>query len=58
VLGLDSRRDDTVEFHARELRIATNPPLPISIDGEVLATTPVTARIAAGVIRVMAPASS
>ncbi|MBB3910760.1 diacylglycerol/lipid kinase family protein [Sphingomonas desiccabilis] len=58
VLGLDSRRDDTVTFHARELRIATHPPLPISIDGEVLAKTPVTARIAAGVIRVMAPASA
>ncbi|MFV0622481.1 diacylglycerol/lipid kinase family protein [Sphingomonas sp. ac-8] len=55
VLGLESRRDDTVTFHARELRIATNPPLPISIDGEVLAETPITARIAAGVIRVMAP---
>jgi YegS/Rv2252/BmrU family lipid kinase len=58
VLGLDSRREDIVTFHARELRIATKPPLPISIDGEVLATTPITARIAAGVIRVMAPVSA
>lgn len=58
VLRLDSRREDTVTFHARELRIATEPPLPISIDGEVLAKTPVTAKIAAGVIRVMAPAET
>jgi YegS/Rv2252/BmrU family lipid kinase len=58
VFGLDSRRADTITIHARELRIATNPPLPISIDGEVLAKTPVTAKIAAGVIRVIAPASS
>ena len=58
VLGLDSRREDIVTFHAQELRIATKPPLPISIDGEVLATTPITARIAAGAIRVMAPVSA
>lgn len=56
VLRLRSRRDDTVTFHGTEVRIATDPPLPISIDGEVLAHTPVTARIAAGIIRVMAPA--
>jgi len=31
------------------------PPLPISIDGELLAKTPVTARIARGAIRIAAP---
>lgn len=56
VLRLDARHDDTRDFRGKSLRIATEPPLPISIDGEVLATTPVTARIAAGVIEVMAPA--
>ena len=55
VLGLPSRHDDVREFHGRSIRIATEPPLPISIDGEVLARTPVTAHIAAGVIEVMAP---
>lgn len=55
VLKLESRRVDTVTFHGRSLRIATEPPLPISIDGEVLAHTPVCARIAAGIIQVMAP---
>ena len=53
--GSDARHDDTISFSGESLRIATEPPLPISIDGEVLAHTPVTARIAAGVIRVMAP---
>ena len=55
-LRLDSRRVDTVTFHGHALRIETNPPLPISIDGEVLAKTPVMAKIAAGIIEVMAPA--
>ena len=56
VMGLHARHQDTVSFSGRELRVATEPPLPISIDGEVLAHTPVTAKIACGVIRVMAPA--
>jgi YegS/Rv2252/BmrU family lipid kinase len=49
------RHQDVREFRGKALRLATEPPMPISIDGEVLATTPVTARIAAGVIEVMAP---
>lgn len=56
VLRLPARHEDVREFHGRAIRIATEPPLPISIDGEVLARTPVTAKIAAGVIEVMAPA--
>ena len=55
VLRHDARHDDVVNFSGKSLRIETRPPLPISIDGEVLAKTPVTARIAAGVIEVMAP---
>jgi len=56
VLHLDARHDDTVDFTGTALKIATEPPLPISIDGEVLAKTPVTAHVAAGVIEVMVPA--
>lgn len=56
VLGHAARHEDTRDFHGQSLRIATDPPLPISIDGEVLAHTPVTARIAAGVIEVLVPA--
>jgi YegS/Rv2252/BmrU family lipid kinase len=55
VLRLTARKQTTREFHGRELRVATDPPLPISIDGEVLAHTPVVARVAKGVIEVMAP---
>lgn len=55
VVGSDVRHYDTVTFRGTSLRVTTEPLLPISIDGEVLAHTPVTARIAPGVIEVMAP---
>jgi YegS/Rv2252/BmrU family lipid kinase len=54
-LKLRSRKRTTREFTGRSLRIVTDPPLPISIDGEVLAHTPVIARVATGVIDVAAP---
>ncbi len=54
--GSDSRHQDTVSFSGKALKIDTKPSLPISIDGEVLAHTPVTARVAAGAIEVMVPA--
>jgi diacylglycerol kinase family enzyme len=53
LMGLPARHQDTVSFSGERLRVRTEPPLPISIDGEVLAHTPVEAKIAAGVIRVM-----
>ena len=40
---------------ADPIRLSTDRPMPISIDGEVLAETPVTARIARSAIRVAAP---
>jgi diacylglycerol kinase family enzyme len=43
-------------FEGRSLRVATDPPLPISIDGEVMARTPVTARVAERAIEVVVPA--
>jgi len=55
--GHESRHQDTVSFSGKSLRIDTKPSLPISIDGEVLAHTPVMAEVAAGVIEVMVPAS-
>ena len=51
-----SRHDEVREFRGKSIRVDTVPRLPISIDGEVLAHTPVTARIAAAVIEVMVPA--
>lgn len=50
------RRRTTRAFTGREIRLSTPRPMPISIDGEVLAETPVTARVARQAIRVMAPA--
>ncbi len=53
-VGHDARREHTTSFRGTSIRIDTVPTgMPISIDGEVLAHTPVTARIAAGVIEVM-----
>lgn len=54
-VGHEARHHDTISFTGKSLRISTEPPLPISIDGEILARTPVTAHIAAGAIEVMAP---
>jgi YegS/Rv2252/BmrU family lipid kinase len=55
ILKLRARKRTVREFHGSELRIVTDPPLPISIDGEVLAHTPCTARVASGIIEVAAP---
>ncbi len=57
ILKLRGRERNVREFHGVELRISTDPPLPISIDGEVLAHTPVTAHVAPGIIEVAAPRS-
>lgn len=58
ILRLEARKDDTVAFRGQSLRVATEPPLPISIDGEVLAMTPVVAKVAPAVIDVMVPADA
>jgi YegS/Rv2252/BmrU family lipid kinase len=55
---LPARHRTTREFHAAELRIETRPRQSLSIDGEVLARTPVVARVAKGAIEVIVPASS
>ena len=56
MLRLPKRQAPTQEFRGKSLRIETRPRQPISIDGEVLAKTPATARIASGVIEVAVPA--
>lgn len=58
ILRLEARKDDTVAFRGQSLRVATEPPLPISIDGEVLAMTPIVAKVAPAVIDVMVPADA
>ena len=54
-LRLRARKDTTVEFHGKSIRVETHPPQKISIDGEVLAKTPVTAKVARAAVLVMAP---
>jgi len=56
MLRLPKRQAPIQEFRGKSLKVSTRPRQPISIDGEVLAKTPVTARIATGVIEVAAPA--
>ncbi len=55
VLRLAAREPTTRDYAGEAIRIVTVPPLPISIDGELLARTPVTARIARRAIRIAAP---
>ena len=52
---LRDRDAHTLEFHGRSFRIETRPRQRISIDGEVLAMTPVCARAAPGAIDVAVP---
>nr|MDP8994760.1 diacylglycerol kinase [Pseudomonadota bacterium] len=56
LLRLPHRRESTRDFRGRSLRIATDPPLPISIDGEVLGRTPATVEVAERAIEVVVPA--
>jgi YegS/Rv2252/BmrU family lipid kinase len=58
LLRLKERRKEVVEFHGTAIRLSSNKPRAISIDGEVLAHLPVTARVARGAILVMAPAET
>lgn len=55
LIGPDQVRGTLREFRGREFRIETDPPLPISIDGEVVAKTPVTVRLARHAIRMAVP---
>jgi YegS/Rv2252/BmrU family lipid kinase len=49
------KKQTVVDFHARKLRLITDPPLPISIDGEVIGHTPAVIEVAEGVIEVVVP---
>ena len=50
-----SRKETAVDFHARKLTLITDPPLPISIDGELLGHTPATVEVAEMAIEVVVP---
>jgi len=53
---LPARNAVTEEFHARRIEIDTRPRQRISIDGEVLARTPVVVQVAERAIEVVVPA--
>lgn len=55
LLGLPKKEAEVRRFEARSLKLSTNPPLPISIDGEVLAHTPATVAVAERAIEVVVP---
>lgn len=56
LLRRQSKSETMVDFHGRRLRLVTDPPLPISIDGEVLGHTPALVEVARGAIEVVVPA--
>ncbi|HEY0044381.1 MAG TPA: diacylglycerol kinase family protein [Allosphingosinicella sp.] len=56
MLRLPARQAPAQDFHGRRLTITTKPRQPISIDGEVLAKTPVVAEVAECAIEVVGPA--
>lgn len=56
VLKLPQRKQATEIIRGKQFRIETDPPLPISIDGEVTARTPVDVCVAKSVIEVVVPA--
>ncbi len=59
ILAKPSARKETVrDFRGKSLRIVTDPPLPISIDGEVTGRTPANVEIAGRAIDVVVPNSS
>ena len=51
-----SKKETVVDFHATKLHLITDPPLPISIDGEVVGHTPATVEVAECAIEVVVPA--
>ncbi len=54
-LRIDSRHEKERDFHFRTGQLTTRPPLPISVDGEVLARTPVTIRCEPEAVLVAVP---
>jgi diacylglycerol kinase family enzyme len=52
---LSSREANTQEFRGKKLRLDTRPHHRISIDGEILARTPVTVEVASRAIEVVVP---
>jgi YegS/Rv2252/BmrU family lipid kinase len=52
---LPAREASTREFRGRSLRVETQPPLPVSVDGEVLTNTPADVEVAGKAVEVAVP---
>ena len=57
VVKLKSRSANTVEFRGTELSLRTRPRQKVSLDGECLARTPVTVRVAQAAVDVVVPSA-
>jgi len=55
VVKHEQRHQTTRDFHGKSIRIETIPALPISIDGEIAAHTPVTAHVAPRSLKIAVP---
>lgn len=55
MLRLPARHETMEDFRGKRMTVTTIPPLPISIDGEVLAKTPATVALAKRAIEVVVP---
>jgi diacylglycerol kinase (ATP) len=53
--GRQVRRADVPYWRTRRVRIATSPPLPVNMDGELVDLTPERFSVARGVLRVLVP---
>lgn len=53
VLRHEARKDDVEDFYFREVKLSTEPPLPVSVDGEIRGRTPKVIKVIPKAIRVM-----
>ena len=56
IFRLPARAQTVCDFRGSKLQVTTHPSLPISIDGDVCARTPVTVEVAERAIEVVVPA--
>jgi len=57
-IKLKARHDTTREFRGRKLKVSTRPPLQVSIDGEIGATTPLEVSALPNAVTIAAPRSA
>lgn len=58
LVKLEPKRDDVVHFQARQIRVDTDPPQKVTVDGELVGTTPIEFECLPRSLIVIAPAIS